>query len=148
MTRRIMTDYDVDPSRVYVAGLSAGDAAAAIMGDAFPDLYAAIGVHSGLVRGAIWDMPSAFAAMRGGAPGARAQRVVPSIVFHGDRDATVDPRKGDAVVVQSTENALLEMRHEGRRIPGGHAYSRTVHADANGRPVIEKWVIHGAGDAW
>jgi poly(hydroxyalkanoate) depolymerase family esterase len=148
MTRRIMTDYEVDPSRVYVAGLSAGGAAAAIMGDAYPDLYAAIGVHSGLARGAAHDMPSAFAAMRGGAAGSHAQRVVPSIVFHGDRDSTVDRCNGDAVVAQAAANVLLETRHEEGQIPGGRAYSRTMHADANGRSVIEQWVIHGAGHAW
>jgi poly(hydroxyalkanoate) depolymerase family esterase len=158
ITREVMHDYQIDPQRVYVAGLSAGGAAAAVMGDAYPDLYAAIGVHSGLACGAARDMPSAFAAMQrgsdGSVPAAGAARsgsqwrVVPAIVFHGDRDTTVNPRNGEAVVAQSAQSAALRSRAEEGQVPGGYAYRRTLHAEANGQTVIEQWVIHGAGHAW
>ncbi len=162
ITRQIMRDYSVDPQRVYVAGLSAGAAAAAIMGMTYPELYAAIGVHSGLTCGAASDLPSAFAAMRQGKPVAAGvhssstrgvgedRRVVPTIVFHGDRDTTVHPRNGDLVIAQSTTTTPTDLRTrvEHGRVPGGHAYSRTLHADVSGQVILEQWVIHGAGHAW
>jgi poly(hydroxyalkanoate) depolymerase family esterase len=156
LTRQIMSEYAVDPGRVYVAGLSAGGATAAIMGETYPDLYAAVGVHSGLACGAASSLPSALAAMArgaGGVPGGRsatsvARRLVPTIVFHGDNDATVSPRNGGEVVAQVAQDAVLRMRLQRGRVPGGHAYSRTVHEDHAGASIIEQWVIHGAGHAW
>jgi poly(hydroxyalkanoate) depolymerase family esterase len=150
ITRRILRDHSADASRVYIAGLSAGGAAAAIMGDAYPDLYTAIGVHSGLPAGAARDLPSAFAAMRDGAPGTgRRSRFMPTIVFHGDRDETVHPRNGDGVAAPFTGSANgLTSTAERGQVPNGHAYSRTVYADASGRTLCEQWTIHGAGHAW
>src|SRR3954462_8550063 len=141
ITRQIMRDHPVDPSRVYVAGLSAGGAAAAIMGAAYPDLYAAVGVHSGLPVGSARDIPSAFAAMRqGGAGAAKGSRAVPTIVFHGDKDATVHPRNGAAVIAQSTAPATgLRTTVQQGQAPGGRAYSRTVHADPSGKALGEHW---------
>ena len=151
ITREIMREYAVNPRRVYIAGLSAGGAAAAIMGDAYPELYAAIGVHSGLACGAARDMSSAFAAMRRGADGrARAdrKRVVPAVVFHGEKDTTVHPRNGDAVIAQSIGDESLRTQVQSGKVPGGHAYSRTLHLNRDGDVVVEKWVVHGAGHAW
>ncbi|HYZ34590.1 MAG TPA: PHB depolymerase family esterase [Crenalkalicoccus sp.] len=155
MTRQVMREHAIDPRRVYIAGLSAGGAAAAIMGQAYPDLYAAVGVHSGLACGAARDLPSAFAAMRQGAAGVPlrsddAQRVVPTIVFHADRDTTVHPRNGDQVIAQLGAATATALRTEVQRgqVAGGHAYSRTIHADAEGQAVLEHWLIHGGGHAW
>ncbi len=150
ITRKIMAEYAVDPKRVFVAGLSAGGAAAAIMGSTYPDLYAAIGVHSGLACGAATDMPSAFNAMRQGAAGSasRQRALVPTIVFHGDRDTTVSPRNGDAVAAQVAGAAQLGSRAEAGQVPGGRSYTRTIRADADGRAAVEHWVLHGAPHAW
>lgn len=154
ITRQVMQDYAIDPRRVYVAGLSAGGAAAAVMGDAYPDLYAAIGVHSGLACGAASDLPSALAAMqRGGASpaprgSARARRRVPTIVFHGDRDTTVSPRNADAVTEHAVGDAASRTQVQTGQPSGGHPYSRTVHLDGTGAALTEQWLIHGAGHAW
>jgi poly(hydroxyalkanoate) depolymerase family esterase len=150
ITRQIMGDFSVEPGRVYVAGLSAGGAAAAIMGSAYPDLYAAVGVHSGLACGAARDMPSAFAAMRqGGAPQyGGAEQPVPTIVFHGDRDTTVNPVNGDQVIAQSRAGSDLQTTVSRGQAPGGISYTRTVACDDSGHPMLEHWVLHGAGHAW
>ncbi|MGF7208924.1 poly(hydroxyalkanoate) depolymerase family esterase [Skermanella aerolata] len=153
ITRQVIADHPVDAARVYVAGLSAGGAAAAIMGAAYPELYAAVCVHSGLPVGAARDIPSAFAAMRqgGGGTGAASSRPVPTIVFHGDKDSTVNLRNGDAVVAQAKASAsgLKSTIENGQATaPGGHGYSRTVHADASGKALCEQWTIQGAGHAW
>jgi poly(hydroxyalkanoate) depolymerase family esterase len=153
ITRQIMRDYSVDPKRVYVGGLSAGAAAAAIMGATYNDLYAAVGIHSGLACGAATDMPSAFAAMRqGGGPGRRVISdggpPVPTIVFHGDRDMTVHPNNGDQILEQSVRTTSTQKQVHRGQIAGGHAYTRTIHTGASGRGIFEHWNIHGAGHAW
>jgi poly(hydroxyalkanoate) depolymerase family esterase len=150
ITRRVMRDFAVDRARVYVAGLSAGGAAAAIMGSVYPDLYAAICVHSGLACGAAKDMPSAFAAMRqgGSLPIQGTKRPLPTIVFHGDRDNLVSPVNGDHVIAQSKAAADLELTISHGQSAGGLRYTRTVQADGNGCPILEQWLLHGAGHAW
>jgi poly(hydroxyalkanoate) depolymerase family esterase len=151
ITRQIMRDHSVDPRRVYIAGLSAGAAAAAVLGSTYGDLYAAIGIHSGLACGAATDLPSALIAMKqGGAvkaiPGDGPP--IPTIVFHGDRDRTVRSNNGDQIVRQSIGGMRTNAKVHRGQVPGGHAYTRTVHTDARGRRILEHWEIHGAGHAW
>lgn len=150
ITRQIMRDYPVDRKRVYVAGLSAGGAAAAIMAATHPDLYAAVGIHSGLVCGAASDLPSALMAMRQGARSGMSDGgpQVPTIVFHGDRDTTVHPNNGDRIVERSGNASNLNAKVIKGKVPHGHAYTRTILADASGRAVSEHWNVHGAGHAW
>ena len=151
ITRRIVRDYSIDQKRIYIGGLSAGGAAAAIMGATYADLYAAIGIHSGLACGAASDLPSAFVAMRRGGGYktiAEARSRVPIIVFHGDRDTTVHPNNGDQIFEQSTKSRSPSTKVLRGRVPQGHAYTRTVLTDAGGRVISEHWNIHGAGHAW
>jgi poly(hydroxyalkanoate) depolymerase family esterase len=152
ITRQIMDDYLVDRKRVYVGGLSAGAAAASIMGATYDDLYAAIGIHSGLACGVATDLPSALVAMRQGGSGHKAilggRTPVPTIVFHGDRDTTVHPNNGDQILEQSVSTISTQRKVHRGQVPGGHAYTRTVLSDASGRAMLEHWNIHGAGHAW
>ena len=155
ITRQVVGQYGLDATRCYVAGLSAGGAMAAIMGQAYPDLYAAVGVHSGLPVGAAHDVMSAFNAMRqGAAPGARHKDGIPIIVFHGDRDTTVHPQNGKQVIEQysgagagtaSVSGGVIE--HKGRT-PQGRAYTTSIYRDSDGRVIAEFWDLHGAGHAW
>ena len=145
MTRAVMTAHPIDPSRVFVAGLSAGGAQAAILAATYPELFAAAGIHSGLACGAASDVSSAFRAMRQGHAGQGRHRTR-TIVFHGDRDATVHPRNADAVADQVEADGKLET--EQGVSAGGLGYTRTVQRDRSGRPVLERWLVHGAGHAW
>ena len=153
ITRQIIRDFPVEAGRVYVAGLSAGGATAAVMGATYPDLYAAIGVHSGLACGAARDMPSAFAAMReGGGPATtsahRSRTTVPTIVFHGDQDKTVNPVNGDQVIAQAKLGTALKTTVVRGRSAGGMTFVRTIQSDETGRALLEQWVLQGAGHAW
>jgi poly(hydroxyalkanoate) depolymerase family esterase len=152
LTRQIMQEYAIDVRRVYVAGLSAGGAAAAILGAAYPDLYAAIGVHSGLACGAARDMPSAFAAMRqgGAAPSqiSAGMRKPPAIVFHADRDGTVHPRNGEQVLAQFGAGPELQVEVRDGQVPGGHRYQVSLHRTTAGEAVLEHWLVRGGGHAW
>jgi len=148
ITREIMRDFKVEPARVSIAGLSAGGAAAAIMGATYPDLFAAVGVHSGLACGAALDMPSAFAAMRAGARDLRRRGAVRTIVFHGDKDMTVRSVNGDQVIAQSGSAANSRISVCQGQSLGGTRYTRTVYTDEGGREMMEQWVVHGLGHAW
>lgn len=150
MTRHVIAEYGIDTRRVYVAGLSAGGAMAAILADTYPQLYAAAGVHSGLAAGAAKDLPSALSAMKGIGvrPGAASGTPVPTIVFHGDRDSTVHPSNAGAVVAAS---AGTDARVQSQRVSGanqGRDSTKRVYTNAQGKVVAEYWEVHGAGHAW
>ncbi|CAM3815505.1 PHB depolymerase family esterase [Polaromonas hydrogenivorans] len=147
MTRDVMSRYNIDPQRVYVAGLSAGGAMAAILGDAYPDLFAAVGVHSGLPTGSATNVQTALSVMQtGAAPGGRTAASPPTIVFHGDQDATVNPANGEHVVAASAGIAKPEQKRA--RSPNGRDYTQRIYKQADGRVVAEHWAVHGAGHAW
>ena len=148
MTLEVMRQYTVDPKRVYVAGLSAGGAMAAIMGEAYPDLFTAVCVHSGLPHGAAKDLPSALMAMQRGCGEGVSTNAVPTIVFHGDRDNTVSPRNGEAVLRGLFAKKRYKQEVEKGQVEGGRPYTRTRYLDGGGKVRLEGWRVHGAGHAW
>jgi len=153
ITREIAAEHGVDAQRIFVAGLSAGAAMAVILGVTYPELYAAVGAHSGLPYGAAHDMPSAFAAMQGsGQPKRAAMKGVPTIVFHGDRDTTVNTGNAIAVVNQATESvglrAPLTRTVHPRESANGREFTRTAYTDPAGHSRVEQWLLHGAAHAW
>jgi poly(hydroxyalkanoate) depolymerase family esterase len=168
ITRQVCADYAVDPRRVFVAGLSAGGAMAVIMAMTYPDLYAAVGCHSGLAYGAAHDLPSALSAM-GRAVKPRARRVAPAaagslsphalplILFHGDQDTTVHPRNADQLIAQwmalpqgdmppATGARKPQVLHG--QVAAGLSFTQSIYLDASGQVRVERWLIHGAGHGW
>src|SRR5215210_7030359 len=160
ITKQVMDEYEVDEGRVYVAGMSAGGAMAAIMGATYPDLYAAVGVHSGLAPGAAKDLSSAFTAMRQGGPvvahqdasGRKVREALPTIIFHGDGDTSVHPRNGDRLLAHLAGgrdgSSPPRVTTRQGQVPGGYRYTRFTYHDAEGRDLVERWSVHGLGHAW
>ncbi|WP_439112255.1 extracellular catalytic domain type 1 short-chain-length polyhydroxyalkanoate depolymerase [Hydrogenophaga sp.] len=166
LVQAVVAEHPVDPGRVYVAGLSAGAAMAVILGETYPELFAAVGAHSGLPYAAAHDIPSAMAAMKGHGvmgmghlpgtpadPRRQAQQAVPVIVFHGDLDHTVQHSNGERIVQQAARAhaahpAGLQTSTEQGQAPSGRRYTRTRHTNAQGQCLVEAWTLHGAGHAW
>jgi poly(hydroxyalkanoate) depolymerase family esterase len=166
LVRELLLTYGLDQERVYIAGLSAGGAMAVILGRTYPEMFAAVGVHSGLPYGAAYDLPSAFAAMHWpGTADPRGERLesaqawrisVPTIVLHGDRDMTVHPSNGEQVATDTAaviaDDSLRESPAAAEswagETPGGYSYTCTTFKDDNERIVVEHWLVHGAAHAW
>ena len=164
IVRQVIGQYRIDAQRVYVAGLSAGGAMAAIMAREYPELFTAVGVHSGLPAGAAQDVTSAFTVMKTGKANLAsttaaltvAHRAVPLIALHGDADQTVNPANSTQLVRNAIEtHRLLNPDEPLQRVEytidaavDRHATERTTYKTSNGVSLFEHWLIRGAGHAW
>jgi poly(hydroxyalkanoate) depolymerase family esterase len=158
ITEQIVAEYGVDPRRVFVAGLSAGGAMATVMGATYPEIYTAVGVHSGLPYKSATNVASAFCAMRGdpGKPGRGPRKPretadngarVRTIVFHGDADRIVHPSNA-AKIVEAQARMGDTVERVKAQSSARRAYSCTITRDKTGSAVVEQWLIHGSGHAW
>jgi len=157
LTRHVVKTHAVDASRVYAAGLSAGGAMAALLGRLYPDVYAAIGVHSGLRAGAASNVTSAFTAMRKGASPAAAGTpgvAVPTIVFHGAADKTVAKGNADTIAAGQVQRfdaqgVVLQAQGEAVAHPRGTRAARRMRwSDAGGKVWVEQWTVAAGPHAW
>jgi poly(hydroxyalkanoate) depolymerase family esterase len=167
IVRKVASEYSIDPLQIFIAGLSAGGAMALILGETYQELFAAVGVHSGLPYAIAHDASSAIAAMQGGIasrgrahparrvpqhPDASAKSI-PTIVFHGDADLTINIKNGADIVEQvvSREAAIhgvLRVAVRKGQSAGERVYTVTLYRDKGLRAIVEYWVVHGAGHAW
>jgi len=155
ITEQLIADQPIDPARVYVAGLSAGGAMAAVIAATHPNLYAAVGVHSGVPYLAARDPMSAFAVMNLGAGAEVAGGPAPLIVFHGDRDSTVSVANADRLIAARLAAQPGKIGFTPAQSttddPGtddARPFSRTTHSDATGTVIAESWIVKGGGHAW
>jgi len=154
MTHEVIRSYNTDARRVYIAGMSAGGAMAAIMAATYSDLYAAVGIHSGMPYGAAQNFLAAITAMKDGAAvGSRlpAKRI-PLIVFHGDQDMMVNSRNAEQIIAQWLAGPAPEGGKRGSSTApaseGNRAFTHTTYRDGAGRALAENWLVHDAGHAW
>jgi poly(hydroxyalkanoate) depolymerase family esterase len=148
ITRAVMSKYRVDSSRVYIAGISAGGAMAAIVAAEYPELYAAIGVHSGVPVGAARSVTEALGVMQRGPADADALPAMSvkatAFIAHGADDAIVSPRNGELLARQwaAALGATVESKGQGPDGVEVHRFSR------DGTVAVEWWSIGGVGHAW
>ena len=169
MTKAVIHAWRIDPARVYVIGISAGAYESSVLGATYPDLFAAIGIHSGAAYGGgqppclptressastITMAREALAAM-----GSRA-RVMPVIVFHGDQDPVIPYRCGQQALRQwlDTDNLILGRGHlqalpltpasVERNTAHRRRYTVASYVNQQDCTVAQLWTIHGMGHAW
>lgn len=151
LARQVGAAHQVPEGKIFVAGLSAGAAMAVILGQTHPEIFAAVGAHSGLAYGAARDVPSAFAAMAGNAstPARSDGQPTPTITFHGLADHTVNPANADHINSDVlAAGPELTLFNEATKEIGGRKVSLETTTTADGAPLLESWKINGLGHAW
>jgi len=151
--------YPIDRARIYVAGLSAGGAMAAILAEQAPDVFSAAGIMAGVALHSSHDVETAFAAMRGDIVASSRVRVVARPVGHGNAyerlRVSIWAGARDRVVVPDNASLLAEqfLRLFGLRVRSGESERRedaeiVRFRDDTGRVRIETWRVNAMGHAW
>jgi poly(hydroxyalkanoate) depolymerase family esterase len=146
----------INRRRVYVAGISAGGAMALILAAVYPDLFAAVGVHSAPPYRAATGPASAFAAMaaRSVVPGPAegAEPIPPLVVVQGKADRAVHPDNATRVAAQwlafKGGGPLRSTTTTTDPVEGGRGFQATRWFGYRGRTVAEMWLVEGLGHAW
>ncbi len=160
ITRQVMSDMKVDSHRVYIVGLSAGAAMALTVAYAYPEMFAATGLHSGIAYGVATSTAEAIRRMGAGAAdpvdlgaivvkGIGSNHPIPTIVFQGKSDKTVNAANADNIVAQlktGFDPSLLAAHDEKSDTTAqGYHFTRRVF----GLPsLIEEWSVDELGHAW
>jgi poly(hydroxyalkanoate) depolymerase family esterase len=157
LTRKLIKQFGIDQEQVFVAGLSAGAAMAVILAKTYPDIFRAVGVHSGLAYQSAGNVMSALAVMRGRKGAslfAKSQspdnspNLVRTIIFHGSSDRTVHPSNAQRILEMahqaSAENSIATTTGSSN----GRHFTQTLILQKNGPVLVESWMIDGAGHAW
>ncbi|QEL26225.1 PHB depolymerase family esterase [Bosea sp. F3-2] len=149
LAQELASEFKIDRKRVFVAGLSAGGAMADVLSSAYPDVFSAVGIHSGLPHGAACDVMSAFAAMKGnGKAAAKGRSPIRKIIFHGGADARVHPSNGKRVfdLARSAHGEPPEFQTD--TVINGKRVTRSLLGHGQDPAIAEHWLIHGGGHAW
>jgi len=157
------TRWRIDPARVYAAGISAGAGMAVVLAATYPDVFAAVGVHSGPAYRTARSAAGALAVMRG--RGVLPETIAgsafaPMVVVQGVADRVVHARNGDQVVEQwlahdaarqpsgADPGPVTRSRTTDRRSADGRRVTVTRWYSRRGRKRLELWRVHGLGHAW
>lgn len=149
LTRSIASRYAVDRDRIFVAGMSAGGAMAVNVATVYPDIFRAVGIHSGLPYGSACDLGSALSAMRasrwmdGG-----GDLTIPTIIFHGARDETVHPDNGGKLLETLAGHQHADVSSEEIDAADGQAFTRKTVRSQQGKLMGEYWLLHDGTHAW
>jgi poly(hydroxyalkanoate) depolymerase family esterase len=175
---KVQSSNNINPKKIYVAGISAGGAMAVVMSATYPDLFSGVGASAGLAFKSATSVESGLAAMKQGTPNpqqlgllaytamndglrVRPKKLLPLIVFQGGADPYVNPLNADQLLIQwagvndylddgkANQSVKMETAETFEgNIHGGYSYTRSIYKNRAGRLVMEKWIVKGLAHAW
>jgi poly(hydroxyalkanoate) depolymerase family esterase len=170
LTAQVAEEYGVSPERTWLTGISAGAAMASLVAAAYPERYAAIALHSGLVHSATGSVAGALGVMQKGVPSPEPHaerahaamgehaRVIPALVIHGGSDAVVVPINGAQAARQWFLTNALAMGQpldttsgasdHSVREENGYEVRRSTYRARSGVALAHLVMVMWLGHAW